>query len=44
MVCEGSGKHQRPEWNCENLDKTLTLLREQNVSIRTAAVNFGIPN
>ena len=44
MACKGSSKHgSNPEWNHEDLDKALSLVREQNVSIRTAAVNYEIP-
>ena len=45
MACKGSTKHSasKQEWSHEDLDKALSLVREENVSIRTAALSYGIP-
>ena len=46
MACKGPpSKHSasNPQWSHEDLDKALSLVREENVSIRTAALSYGIP-
>ena len=45
IACKGSTKHSasKQEWSHEDLDKALSLVREENVSIRTAALSYGIP-
>ena len=45
MACKGSSKHSasKQEWSHEDLDKALSLVTEENVSIRTAALSYGIP-
>ena len=45
MACKGSSKHSasNQKWSHEDLDKALSLVREENVSVRTAALSYGIP-
>ena len=41
MACKGPASY--PEWSEEDLDKAFSLVKEDNVSIRTAALSYGIP-
>ena len=41
MKCSASCSN--PGWSHNDLDKALSLVREENVSIRTAALTYGIP-
>ena len=44
MACKGSSKNlaSNQDWSQEDLVKSLGLVREENVSIRSAALSYGI--